>query len=90
MNAWETCHWGTSNGSADSDGDGLRDCVEAFDVNGNSIVTNADAVFVQQVVFAVIGADWTFDINGNGTITNGDAILIKQAVFNVSPMNVCF
>jgi hypothetical protein len=90
-NSWETCKWGTSNSSADSDGDGLGDCLEVMDVNGNGVATNADAVAVKQAVFSVIIGDLAaMDINGNGVITNADAVFIQQAVFNVPPMDACF
>jgi hypothetical protein len=85
MDAWETCHWGTSNGSTDSDLDGSGDCTEAFDMNGNGFVTNGDATSVQQAFFNIIGRDWDFDVNGNGSITNGDATFVRQAFFGVNP-----
>jgi hypothetical protein len=91
QNSWETCKWGTSNSSADSDGDGLSDCLEVMDVNGNGVVTNADAVAVKQAAFSVIIGDLAaMDINGNGALTNADAVFIQQAVFNVAPLDVCF
>jgi hypothetical protein len=80
-NGWEVCKFGSHPSAIDSDGDGLNDCVEALDINGNHLVTQADSVFVLQAVFHVIGSDWTFDVNGNGVISNGDAVLIKQAAF---------
>jgi uncharacterized protein YegL len=85
MDAWETCHWATSNTSTNTDGDSMGDCREAMDVNGNAVLTNADATFVQQAFFDIIGADWDFDINGNGVITNGDATFVRQAFFAVNP-----
>ncbi|MEX2247203.1 MAG: metallophosphoesterase [Dehalococcoidia bacterium] len=82
---WERCRWGTSDTSADSDGDGLGDCIEAMDVNGNGVANASDAVLVWRVVFGMMGADVTFDINGNGVITAADGILIMRGFFSVSP-----
>jgi hypothetical protein len=86
LNTWEVCKWGTDPSYWDTDGDGLHgDCKEAMDVNGNGFVTAADATFIKQASFGVIGSDGDFDINGNGFITNADAVLVLQAVFGVSP-----
>ena len=35
--AAERCKWGTADTAADSDGDGLKDCVEANDTNGDGV-----------------------------------------------------
>ena len=35
--AEERCKWGTNDTLTDSDGDGLRDCVEANDIDGNGV-----------------------------------------------------
>jgi hypothetical protein len=85
FDAWETCHWGTLNFSSDSDADGLRDCIEAFDVNGNGMLTAGDATFVMQSVFGLGPVDWVFDANGNGFITTADGVLIRRAFFGLSP-----
>jgi hypothetical protein len=52
-------------------------------MNSNAIVTNSDAVFIQQAAFGVNPSGWDFDINGNGSITNADAVFIQRAVFGV-------
>jgi hypothetical protein len=85
IDAWETCKWGTSNSSSNSDGDALGDCTEAMDVNGNGLVNGTDAVFVAQAAFGVIGRDGAFDINGNALISNADAVFVWRAFFNVTP-----
>jgi hypothetical protein len=85
LNAWEFCKWGTEFASAHTDDDGLKDCVEALDINGNHIVTQADAVFVLRAAFQLTIGDWTFDVNGNGSTNNIDAVLLKQAVFGYTP-----
>jgi hypothetical protein len=80
--AWELCKWGTSDLALDSDGDAPGDCREVMDTSGNGAHTNADAVLVKQVVFALFTGDLaSMDINGNGLITNADATIIAQAVF---------
>jgi hypothetical protein len=84
-NQAEFCKWGSSRTVQDTDGDGLGDCTEIMDVNGNKVITNADAVAVRSAFFDVIGDDGDFDINGNAAITNGDAIQVQQAFFNVNP-----
>ena len=84
-NGAEVCKWGTNQLVHDSDGDGLGDCREIMDVNGNKVVTSSDAVIVLQAVFAVIGNDGAFDINGNGVVTASDSTLIKQVIFDLIP-----
>jgi syndecan 4 len=68
---WETCKWGTNPNVIDSDGDGLGDCVEAADVNGDGIVdfvvdalSYADAALLG----ASFGRDGDFDIDGNNNL----------------------
>jgi hypothetical protein len=83
-NGWERRHWRTLDTVVDSDGDGLGDCTEAMDVNGNGLLTAADSTFIKQAFFGVIGKSWDFDINGNGLITVADAVLVQQAFFGVT------
>ena len=85
LNTWEVCKWGTNPNVVDTDGDGLGDCREAMDVNGNGIVTVVDATFIMQAFFDVIGKDGDIDINGNGLITNADATFVLQAFFGINP-----
>jgi hypothetical protein len=80
----ERCKWNTSKTDADTDVDGLADCSEALDINGNALVTNADATFVAQAFFGIIGGDWTFDVNGNAMLTNADAMIIRQVFFGLA------
>jgi hypothetical protein len=83
----ELCGWGTlaaGTGSTDSDADGLGDCREVMDVNGNGLITNGDATLVQQAFFSLIAGDRaSMDVNRNAVITNGDATLARQAFFGV-------
>jgi hypothetical protein len=85
QNDWEICKWRTDSNDSNTDADSPGDCREAFDLNGNGFVTNADALFVRQAAFGQIVGDWTFDVNGNGAITNTDATFISQAIFGVNP-----
>jgi hypothetical protein len=81
----EFCKWGSSRTVQESDGDGLGDCTEVMDVNGNGLVTNGDATLIRSAFFGVIGNDGDFDTNGNGAVTNGDAIQVQQAFFSINP-----
>jgi hypothetical protein len=63
----------------DTDGDGLGDCMEALDMNGNELVNAADGTLAYQVSFGTIIGDWLFDVNGNGLINAADGTLIRQA-----------
>jgi hypothetical protein len=86
--AWEGCGWGQSmyGPVSDADDDGLGDCREVMDVNGNGVLTNGDATFVQQAFFSIIQQDKaSMDINRNAALTNGDATLVRQAFFGVNP-----
>ena len=82
-NAAEVCKWGTSATDTDSDDDGLGDCTEVMDVNGNKAANVADGTLVLQAVFGIIGNDGVFDINGNALISAADASLIRQAAAGI-------
>jgi hypothetical protein len=84
LDDWEFCGWGTDPLQPNTDGDDLGDCVEVMDVNGNGVVTHADAVLVRQDVFGVsIGDRASMDINRSAVLTNADAAFIQQAVFGL-------
>jgi hypothetical protein len=74
QNAWETCKWGTNPGIVDSDGDGIGDCTEAVDTNGNGIILGdfgADGLNSARATLlsaAAFGKDGDFDLNGNGIV----------------------
>jgi hypothetical protein len=84
-NSAEICKWGSLSTDPDSDDDGLGDCTEVMDVNGNQAANAADGTLVLQAVFAIIGNDGVFDINGNGLISAADATLIRQAAASIIP-----
>jgi hypothetical protein len=83
LDAWETCKWGTYASDPDgpggvnpqdSDGDGIGDCTEAVDTNGNGIIlgdfgsdglNSARATLLSAAAF---GKDGDFDLNGNGVV----------------------
>jgi hypothetical protein len=84
-NKVEVCKWGSNPANINTDGDTRGDCNEAFDINGNTLLTNGDSVLIAQAFFAIIADDWSFDANANGALTNGDATLVRQAFFHLVP-----
>jgi hypothetical protein len=77
--AWETCGWGTSPYLTDTDNDGLGDCKEAADVDGNGLVDfggdtlyYARAALLPRVSF---GRTMDFDINKDGLVDFGADVL---------------
>jgi hypothetical protein len=90
--AWERCKWGTNPTVTDSDGDGLGDCTEVMDVNGNGSFNASDATQVLQHFFGIVvngspfvGDLASMDVNGNGQINAADATLILRAFFDLNP-----
>jgi hypothetical protein len=81
--SWELCKWGTSDLDADSDDDGMGDCREVMDVNGNSLVSAADGTLILRGVFGIMGTDSNFDINGNGRVSAADATLVRRAAAGI-------
>jgi hypothetical protein len=73
--AWENCKWGTNPSIVDSDNDGIGDCTEAVDTNGNNIIlgdfggdglNSARATLLPAGVgTGKFGKDGDFDLNGN-------------------------
>jgi uncharacterized delta-60 repeat protein len=90
LNAWETCGWGTSPNVVDSDGDGIGDCKEAADVNGDGVVdfvvdtiSYAKATLLPRASF---GKTMDFDLDKNGVADfGGDTIQEAKYAFKISP-----
>lgn len=84
--AWETCKWGSNPAVLDSDGDGFGDCVEAADVDGNTVVNfTGDVIAYAKAILlstATFGRDGDFDIDGNNALNfTGD--VIQEAKFGL-------
>lgn len=75
--AAEFCKWGTDPDVYDSDGDGLHDCIEANDNNGDNVQNFAgDTVNNANAANGDIGKTLDFDLNGDGFVNfAGDSIL---------------
>ena len=74
-NTWEVCKWGTSPTVVDSDGDGLGDCKEAADVDGDGVVglVSDFAYYIRAALWATrFGQDGDFDINGDNVLNIRD------------------
>jgi hypothetical protein len=90
-NAWETCGWGTNPTLIDTDGDGMGDCKEAADVNGDGILDyGQDALGVAKAVLLPLssfGKSGDFDIDKNGVLDFG--IDVIQEVRYALGVKVC-
>lgn len=86
LNTWEACKWGTNPAVLDSDGDGLKDCRETADVDGNSAVNfTGDVIFYAKAILlapAAFGRDGDFDIDGNNVV-NFPGDVIQEAKFGL-------
>jgi hypothetical protein len=86
----ETCRWGTSDGSTDSDGDTVSDCVEANDNNGD-LASNfpGDTINNAKAAFNINEQTKNYDLNGDNAVNfPGDSILSAKMSFNIAPI-VC-
>ena len=83
--AIEGCKWGTSDTLADSDGDGLTDCIEANDTNGDGVQNfPSDTINSAKAANNIIGKTMDFDLNGDGVVNfPGDTILSAELVNHV-------
>jgi len=88
LNGWERRGWGTDPNVVDSDGDGLGDCVEAADVNGNGVVDFVeDVMYYARAVLlprASFGKTMDFDLDKNGVVDFGGDLL-QEARFALFP-----
>jgi hypothetical protein len=86
LNGWELRGWGTDPAGPDGDGDGLGDCKEALDLDGDGIVTFAgDTIAIARAAsLPDVGRTTVFDVNKDG-LTNfaGDAIGHASRAVNV-------
>ena len=89
-NGAERRGWGTDPTSSDSDGDGLSDCVEANDTNGDGVQNfPGDTINSAKAALGVIGVTMDFDLNKDGVVNfPGDTILSAKMAFGVAPI-VC-
>jgi hypothetical protein len=86
-NASENCGWGTSPNLIDSDGDGLSDCVEAADVDGNGVVDfGLDGLIVARAALLDVPPtrSGVMDMDKNGSIDYGVDVLF---VYRVALLN---
>ncbi len=75
-NAWERAGWGTNPDVNDSDGDGIGDCQEALDIDGNGVANFAgDTQAVAKAAMLQVGATSDDDVNKDGVVNlPGDVI----------------
>lgn len=85
-NGWERRGWGTDPASTDTDGDGAGDCTEAFDLDGDGIVTfPGDTIAIARAAtYPTLGRTTAFDANKDG-VTNfpGDAIALASRAVSI-------
>jgi hypothetical protein len=87
LNGWERRGWGTSISAVDSDGDGIGDCVEAADVDGNGQMNSTgDLVAYANAMFKSAGRTQDYDLDHNGLVNStGDFLLIAHRAFSMAP-----
>ncbi|MEX2225849.1 MAG: thrombospondin type 3 repeat-containing protein [Dehalococcoidia bacterium] len=88
-NGMERRGWGTDPSKVDTDGDGLGDCREAFDVTGNGTINSTgDFEAVAKAIFfpSPPTKSGDFDLDKNGSVNStGDLALIANVVFGPGP-----
>ncbi len=79
LNGWETCGWGTNSTLIDTDGDGMGDCKEAADVDGNGVLDyGGDGLGTAKAILlppSAFGKGGDFDIDKNGVLDFGSDVL---------------
>ncbi|MEX2246812.1 MAG: hypothetical protein WEC75_09000 [Dehalococcoidia bacterium] len=82
LDGWERAGWGTSHLKVHSDGDGIGDCREAADVDGNGVLNfSGDTLSTVRAVllFPMFARSGVFDIDKNGVLNfSGDAIIAAR------------
>lgn len=87
LNGWERRQWGTAATVIDSDGDGMGDCREAADVDGNGALNSTgDLLAYAHAIFNNGPQTQDFDFDGSGVANStGDFLAIAQRIFNAKP-----
>ena len=85
--AWESCKWGTSDASVDTDSDGKGDCQEAADVDGNGAANfPGDSIAIAKAANSLIGKTQDFDFDDNGVVNfPGDAVNHAKRTLGIIP-----
>jgi hypothetical protein len=71
MDFWETCKWGSRDDAINADGDGLGDCKEVVDVNGDGDTDwLTDVLSYAQAALngPSFGVDGDFDLDGDNFV----------------------
>ena len=96
LNTWEVCKWGTDPTKVDTDNDGIGDCKEAVDTDGNGIVDfGGDALNSARAALlpagvgpGKFGKDGDFDLNGNDVVAGdfgADTLTVAKMAFGILP-----
>jgi len=88
LSEWERRGFGTDPYNDDSDGDGIGDCVEALDLDGNGVANfSGDTIPVAKAaVQPGFGTTMAYDIDKNGGVNfAGDAIASARRTLGIVP-----
>jgi hypothetical protein len=78
---WEACFWGTDPREQDTDADGLSDCLESIDTDGNGEINFGDVInsaHAGLLPAASFGKDADFDVDGNRAVNFGDVFVTAE------------
>jgi hypothetical protein len=91
-NSWEVCKWGTDPTKVETDGDGIGDCIEAVDTDGNGVIdfgsdtlNSARATLLDPAAF---GKDGDFDLDGNNVVAGdfgADTLTVARMSLGILP-----
>ncbi len=86
-NGMERRFWGTDPSLTDSDGDGIGDCVEALDIDGNGIANfPGDTILATRAATRLVGRAWEFDFDGSARLNfPGDVIAHAKRTSGIVP-----